>query len=102
MSYGEMMAMVVGMAIVTYLPRLLPLLLFQKVSLPPKVHQFLSFIPFAMLGALIIPGVFSSTGHLYTALLGFIAAVILSLFRLPVIIPIIGSIIAVYIGQLFF
>lgn len=99
MSTDEMMVVVVGMAAVTFIPRLLPFLLLQKGSLPPRFKLFLTFIPYAMLGALIIPGVFTSTGDPCSAVVGLITAILLSLFRFPVIIPIIGAILSVYMVQ---
>jgi branched-subunit amino acid transport protein len=41
---------------------MLPLVLLHNVKLPQSINGFLSFIPFAALGALIFPGTIYSTG----------------------------------------
>ncbi len=46
---------IVGMAAVTYLPRLLPMLLLTSRSLPPLVIAWLRYIPVAVLAALLLP-----------------------------------------------
>ena len=51
---------ILGMTLVTYLPRLWPFLLLKKVSLPPRFALFLRLIPYSALGALIMPGVIFS------------------------------------------
>lgn len=41
--------------LVTYLPRMLPLVVLSKVTLPKKVLKFLDYVPIAILGAILIP-----------------------------------------------
>ncbi len=50
-------AVIVGMALVTYIPRVLPGLLFERYTLPTGVKRWLQNIPYAALGALIFPGI---------------------------------------------
>jgi len=50
--------LVIFMATVTFIPRLLPLVIVKADRLPGKFKQFLSYIPYAVLGALIIPAGF--------------------------------------------
>lgn len=51
---------IIGAAIVTYLPRMLPLVLGSKRQLPDPVLQWLGFIPPAVLAALLAPSLFMS------------------------------------------
>ena len=44
-----------GMALVTCLPRILPLWLLAKRRLSPKVSEWLAFVPAAVLSALLVP-----------------------------------------------
>jgi branched-subunit amino acid transport protein len=44
-----------GMLVVTYLPRLLPLWLFSSRSLPPVVVSWLRYVPVAVLSAMLLP-----------------------------------------------
>ena len=47
--------LVLGMGIVTYLPRWLPLVFLSRRGLPLWLRQWLDFIPVAVLSALILP-----------------------------------------------
>lgn len=48
--------MIVGMGIVTYLPRMIPLVFLEKLKLPSFIQGVLKNVPYAILGALIFPG----------------------------------------------
>jgi len=54
--------LVLGMGIVTYLPRWIPLILLSRRQLPEWLRQWLDFIPVAVLSALILPAV-ATTGE---------------------------------------
>lgn len=41
--------------IVTYIPRMLPLVILSKTKLPPRVERFLDYIPIAILGSILLP-----------------------------------------------
>lgn len=69
--------MIAGMVIVTFIPRFLPLSLLGNKELPEKVVLWLSFIPAAVLAALLAPSILLKNGGLYlslenTALIAFI------------------------------
>ena len=60
---------IVGMAAVTYLPRLLPLLLLTRgqaasSGLSPWVEAWLRYVPAAVLAAMLLPGLFVAGGRL--------------------------------------
>jgi branched-subunit amino acid transport protein len=46
---------ILGMGVVTYLPRLFPVLLLSSKKLPPLVVAWLRFIPVAVLAAMLLP-----------------------------------------------
>jgi branched-subunit amino acid transport protein len=48
---------ILGMAVVTYLPRLLPVALLSSRSLPPLVVAWLRYVPVAVLAAMLFPSV---------------------------------------------
>ncbi len=52
------MLAIVGISLVTYLPRIAPALLFAGRELPPIVERWLKFVPTAVFGALIFSDVF--------------------------------------------
>lgn len=85
--------MIGGMALVTYLPRLLPFLMVSGKKLPRKFELFLGYIPYAALGALIIPGFLTAIpGHSLVAAAGLLAALLLSFVKEGVVVPVIGAI----------
>ena len=49
--------LIIGMTIVTYLPRFIPLLVLKDRKINPKVKQFLIYIPFTSLSILIVRGI---------------------------------------------
>jgi branched-subunit amino acid transport protein len=51
----DYLVLVLGMGIVTYLPRCVPLIFLSRYRLPEWVRQWLEFIPVAVLSALILP-----------------------------------------------
>ena len=84
---------VVGMAAVTYIPRLLPFLMLSNKQIPAKVDSFLKCIPVAAIGALIIPGVFESTPDMPIAgIAGICFALIIGLWKGGIIVPVLGSV----------
>lgn len=56
------------MFVVTYLPRSMPLTILSKVNLPPFVLEILQYIPVAILGALLLPGILIQDGSLNISL----------------------------------
>jgi len=57
---SELLLIIVGMGIVTYLPRWLPLAFLSRRPLPPWLIEWLDFIPAAVLSALILPAVMTT------------------------------------------
>lgn len=89
---------VIGMTIVTYLPRLIPFMLISGKPLPLRIKRFLEYVPYTALGALIIPGAIGAVPEKPVASavgLGF--AAIYSYFRGGIIVTVAGSIAAVYL-----
>lgn len=70
------------MAGVTYLIRMLPLVIFRKKIENRFVQSFLYYIPYAVLAAMTFPAVFSATGGgLVSALVGVAVALLLAFFE---------------------
>ena len=91
--------LVLGLALVTYLPRLVPLLWLKALVLPPYMKRFLAFVPYAVLASLIFPGVLSSTPTFSSALFGGIVATSLALLRVNLVVVVIGAVFGVYAFQ---
>lgn len=87
--------LILGMMLVTYLPRLVPFILMGNKKIPARIEEFLSYIPYAALGALIIPGFASAIpGHFFSSLCGIVVALLLGYFKGGVVLPVIGAILA--------
>ena len=67
-----------AMAGVTYLIRMLPLVLIKKKIENKFSLSFLHYIPYAVLTVMTIPAIFSSTAHIISAVFGFAAALIVA------------------------
>lgn len=88
---------VILMAIVTYIPRVLPIIVFRREIKSKYIKSFLRYVPFAVLGALTFPDIFFSTGTIATAICGTIVALILAYKGKSLVIVAVGAILAVYI-----
>jgi branched-subunit amino acid transport protein len=63
----EIALLIFLMAAVTYLPRLLPILLLSRRTLPGAIQRWLSYVPVAVLAALLAPALFAPAGELNLA-----------------------------------
>ena len=78
MEMKRVLICVALMALVTYIPRVVPLTVFRKPIKSKYLRSFLDYTPYAVLGAMTFPDVFTSTGSLISALCGTAAALVLS------------------------
>ena len=75
---------ILGCAIVTFIPRLIPALFIDKLNFSPKFEKFLNLIPYTALAALICPGVLTVDNQLwYIGLIGAVVAAGLSWKKVP-------------------
>ena len=78
------MLMILGCAIVTFIPRLLPAILVGRINFNKKTEKFLNLIPYTALTALIVPGVLTVDNQLwYIGLIGAVVAGSLSWKKVP-------------------
>ena len=85
--------LIIGMMVVTFLPRYLPFLTVSRWRLPRFIKRFLKFIPYAALGALILPGaVMAISRNTLAAIAGMVAAILFSWFRKEIILTVIVSV----------
>ncbi|WP_217586063.1 AzlD domain-containing protein [Lentibacillus saliphilus] len=89
---------IVGMVLVTMIPRAIPALIVDKLEFRDWVNRWLNGIPFAALGALIFPGIMTVQGEdPRIGLLGGLVAIGLALLGLNVILVVFGAIITVFL-----
>ena len=66
------------MAGVTYLVRMLPLVLVRKKIENRFIRSFLYYVPYSVLSVMTFPAIFFSTGHILSATLGTLVAIALA------------------------
>lgn len=91
---------IILMALVTYIPRVLPLAIFRKEIKSKYVKSFLQYVPYAVLGSLTFPDIFYSTSNLISAICGTMMALFLSYKEKSLVVVAIGTILTVYITGL--
>ena len=84
----------------TYLVRMIPFVLARKKIENVFIKSFLYYIPYAVLTAMTIPAVFTSTGSIYSAVIGVIVAVILAYKGKSLTVVAVFSCMAVFICDL--
>lgn len=99
MNWPTFLTYLLVMAGVTYLIRMLPLTVFRREIKSVFVKSFLYYVPYAVLGAMTIPGVLESTGNTWTALVGLVVAVIMAWRGRSLLTVAIGACLAVAAAQ---
>lgn len=94
----EILILILGMAVVTYLPRALPAVLIDKMKFSPKAEKFLRLIPYTAMSALIFPGVFSvDAARPEIGIVGGVVVGVLAWRKLPVMVCVLAAIAADFI-----
>ncbi len=91
-----------GMAIVTYIPRAIPLTFLAGRELPSTIQQILRNIPYAVLGALIFPAIIFIQDNIWFGIIGAAAAFGIALTGANVMLVVLGSIAVLAAYSLFF
>ena len=94
---------VIIMALVSYIPRVLPLI-FIKTQIKNKfIKSFLYYIPYAVLACLTFPAIFYFSSNLYLSIIGACVAFTLSLFNQKMYLVVLISVVVVFgLSYLFF
>ncbi|MEG1295396.1 MAG: AzlD domain-containing protein [Niameybacter sp.] len=89
------------MALVTYLPRAIPLILMKKKIQSKFLQSFLYYVPYTVLAAMTFPTIFSSTGSLLSGIVGAGISIGLAFLGGSLLQVSIVAVSAVYIMNLF-
>jgi len=93
--------MIAGMCAVTFVPRVIPLLLGRDLVLPGWIRRWLSFFPYAALGALIFPGILTVVeGRPWIGLSAGACAALLAVKARNAIFPVLAAIAVTVILEL--
>ena len=85
---------------VTYLVRMLPMILVRKEIKNRFIISFLYYMPYAVLSVMTIPAIFYATSYTASAIVGFIAAVIFAFLEKSLVKVAAFSCVAVLITEL--
>ena len=85
--------LILGMAVVTYIPRAIPAVFIEKMRFGAKMEKFLKLIPYTAMAALIFPGVFTvDTANPAVGILGGAVAGVLAWKKCPVMVCVLAAI----------
>lgn len=85
------------MALMTYIIRAVPMLVFRKKITNLWIRSFLYYVPYTVLAAMTFPAVFSSTGSFEASFGGFVVALILSYMKKGLLTVAVGAAAASFI-----
>lgn len=97
---GYYLCAVLVMAVVTYIPRALPLGIFRRPVKSRFVRSFLEYMPVAVLAAMTFPAIFTSTATPLSAVIGLAVALVSSFVGLNLLPVALLSSGAVFITEL--
>ena len=87
------------MALVTYLVRMLPLVLVRRKIENQFIKSFLYYIPYSVLSVMTFPAVFYSTGNVISAFVGVSVAVAVAFFNKSLIVVAASASGAVFLAE---
>lgn len=90
----------VAMAGVTYLVRMVPLVLVNKPIKNKFILSFLYYVPYTVLSVMTVPAVFYATDSYVSAIVGFVVAVVAALFKRSLVQVAIFSCVAVFVTEI--
>ena len=88
------------MAIVTYLIRVTPMILFRRKIKNRWIQSFLFYVPYVVLSAMTFPAVFYSTGSEASAIAGCAVALILAYMKKSLLTVAVGAAFIAFIVQI--
>jgi len=102
MSLRYILLAVALMAIVTYIPRALPIVLFKRKIKSQRITSFLYYTPYAVLGAMTFPSIIYSTGNLYYSIAGTLVALGLAYLEQGLMKVALGAVLIVFLCHVYF
>lgn len=101
MKYSGVIIAVIVMALVTYIPRMLPLTIFRHKIENRFIQSFLYYVPYAVLAAMTFPAIFVSTGSVASGVTGLLVALILGFYNKGLLTVAVGAVGTVYLTETF-
>ena len=88
------------MAVVTYLIRVTPMVVFRKKIENKRIKSFLYYIPYTVLAAMTFPAIFSSTQSQASAIAGCVVGVVLAYFNKGLVAVAVGAASTAFLVQI--
>lgn len=92
-------AYIAVMAVVTYLIRVIPLTVFHRKIENQYVRSFLYYVPYTCLTAMTFPAILYTTGNLWSALAGVVAAAVLAFQNKSLVTVAAAACLAVFVAE---
>lgn len=99
MNLPYVLTAVFVMALVTYIPRMIPLVFMKRKIQNRFVKSLLEYVPYAVLAAMTIPDILYATSGIVSALVGLTAALILAYSGKGLLTVALGSTAAVFLAE---
>lgn len=100
MSTKTLLLYILVMAAVTYLIRMLPLVLCKRKIENRLFRSFLYYVPYAVLGAMTFPAILYCTSSIWSAIIGLAVAVLLAFLKKGLVTVALCSCAAVFVCEL--
>ncbi len=100
MTYKIFIPYLLVMALVTYLIRVIPLVLIRKKISNRFFRSFLYYVPYTVLSSMTFPAILYATGHMISAAVGMAVAMVLGFRRRSLIVVASGACAAVLIVEM--
>jgi len=97
MNTGYLLIGIAIMALMTYIIRVSPMVIFRKKIENKRIKSFLYYVPYTVLAAMTFPAIFSSTASQAGAIAGCVVAVILAYRKKGLLVVALGAAATVFI-----
>ena len=101
LDYGHILSAVAVMALVTYLPRMLPLVLFKKRITNSFVKSFLYYVPYVTLAVMTFPAIMEATQSPLAGVAALVVGIALAWFGRSLFQVAVFSCLVVFLLELF-
>ncbi len=91
--------LILGMALVTYVPRFMPLMILRKSNINERFRLFLTFIPYTSLSILLIRGVLTAEASMrLPTILGILVASLIAYKHKNLILSVLAGILTAFVS----
>ncbi|MBQ8197734.1 MAG: AzlD domain-containing protein [Clostridia bacterium] len=97
----HMFLLVVAMAGITYLIRVIPMILFKKKIKSNFINSLLYYVPYAVLSAMTFPAILYSSGNVISASIGTAVAMLCAFFKRSLVVTALIACATVLICEVF-